>query len=271
MIVAPLSRQHRRHSPSTSSGETDGSTQWSRARSVAFGGGVVGLGLRCFSMAPGSIPLIKETVCSFGLDEARDLATQALAGGVDVVQREADHEARVGAVAGDAVADARAQVQRGLVLNLGRDPHLPDARRVIGRDPGLGLEDAGAVDHHIDPLQRQVLDPRRPDERQPCAVDRDTALIMPEIGIPATMHRIEFQKMRVHFGIPHRIVDPGDLRATFEKRFQGELANAAEAIHCVNGHESASVDSRPISSTAFCREMRSSEEIGSAENALIRL
>ena len=172
----------------------------------------------------------------------------------------------------DIVIDAIDDIGRIPVFYRGRDNHFFHPRFEIGGEFCLGLEDAGAVDHHIHPVERQRAEVVRADEGQAGAVDRHAVGVMGEIGLPASMHRVEFQQMGMHFRVAHRVVDPCNLGPLFQQRFQGELADTAKAVDRVGGHaEVPSLSVWPSSSSAFCSEIRSSEVSGRLVKPSIRL
>ena len=90
-------------------------------------------------------------------------------------------------------------------------------------------------------------------------------------GIPAPMHGVELQQVGVHRRIADRVIDPGDLRAAFQQGLQRQLADAAKAVQGVDRHALSPAWVRPMSSTALCRAIRSSEASGNAVKAVIRL
>ena len=171
-----------------------------------------------------------------------------------------------------ALVHAEDDVRGGAVLDRGRDHDAFDACREIGRERGLGLEDAGAVDDHVDAVERQLAQVLRADERQPRAVDGDAARVMGELGVPAPVDGVELEQVRVHLRVAHRVVDPGDLCTALQQRLQGELADAAEPVQRVDGHAGVSVPAgvRPMSSTARCSDSRSRLSKGSAVKARMR-
>jgi hypothetical protein len=78
--------------------------------------------------------------------------------------------------------------------------------------------------------------------------------VMGELRVPAAMHRVEFQQMRVHRRIAHGIVDPGDPRAPLQQRLQRQLADPAQPVEAHRRSCGASIIvMRPMSSTAFCK------------------
>jgi hypothetical protein len=85
------------------------------------------------------------------------------------------------------------------------------------------------------------------------------------------MDRVELQQMRVHLRIAHGIVDPGDLRPAFQQRLQRQLPDPAQPVDGINGHARALVIHAPMSSTAFCNDIRSSASNGSDTKAWMRL
>ena len=95
---------------------------------------------------------------------------------------------------------------------------------------------------------------------------------MGEVRVPASMHRVELQQMRVHLRIADSIVDPGDLRTACEQWLQGKFANTAKAIQGIDSHVAGpSFCDWPRSSTAFCRDIRSSDAMGRLVKPVIRL
>ena len=106
------------------------------------------------------------------------------------------------------------------VLDRGRNNDLLDACLEIRRQRRLGLEDTGAVNDHIDAVQRQVFQCASTNERQTRAIDRHTFSVVSENSVPTTMHSVELQKMHMHRRIAHSIIDPGNLSAAFQQGLQ---------------------------------------------------
>ena len=192
------------------------------------------------------------------LHHRREAVRGAGGGGDDPVPR------RVIAV----IVDTMDDIGGLCVLHRGGDDHLPDTRREIGFQRRRAFKGAGAVDDDIDPLQGQRGQVPCADEGQARAVDGHAVRVMGDVSPPAPMHAVEFQQMRVHRRIAHRVVDPGHPRPPLQQRFQRKLAHPAKAVQRIDGHSDTPVPA--IASTAFCSEIRSSAAIGRAAKALIR-
>jgi hypothetical protein len=129
----------------------------------------------------------------------------------------------------DVVVDAEDDIGRVAVLDRGADHDLLHAGREIGRERRLRLEDAGAVDHHVDTVERQVGQVAGADERQARAVDASRC---PRHGQTASQRPwtvSNSNRCACISGIAHGIVDPCDSRPTLQQRLQRQLPDAAQA------------------------------------------
>ncbi len=169
------------------------------------------------------------------------------------------------------VIDAVNNIGRIAILDRGGHDDLLDARRKVRRDLGLGLENTGAVDHNINACQGQVAEVARADKRQARAVDDHRIIVMVKSGVPAPMHRIEFEQMGVHGGIAHRVVDPGYVGPPRDQRLEDQLADPPKTVDGIDRHAPCPAPCRAMSSTAACRLTRSNVSMGSAAKAVIRL
>ena len=101
------------------------------------------------------------------------------------------------------------------------DHHLFHTRIEIGLQRGLGLENASAVNNHIDPVERQFRKAGCSNERQSFSVNSHAAVIKGMLSVPSAMNSIEFKKVRMHGGITDGIVDPRNLCPPLQQRLEG--------------------------------------------------
>ena len=103
-------------------------------------------------------------------------------------------------------------------------------------------EAAGAVHDEVDAArrQRQVPDTLRPGDFDAVPVDRDRARPVADPGVPAPVHGVEFQQVRVAGGVAQPVVRQHDLAQPpgAVHRPQEQLADAAEAIDRYARHRS---------------------------------